>query len=262
MFILGAAPCLRAHMDDPATRAAIAEHSSFGLNKSFREFARLGWWPTHYGMFDRTMFETPAMVAEISEIVLDPRCTVQKFYLVGDHHRGQDVFPKAVQDSPKFVKFNYPQRPAAEKVAVVKEGTAGLWALRISADLGFSAVAFVGFTDSKYALRKHKEFARDPTHPRRWIVSKPLQSNPDHWFVDYHRVGDLLAIHPDDLSTFDDGLPPPVPRPTLRAVCAEVRTAHPGITLMVVATTDALDNSLARVATVAEVKAKVFGRAG
>lgn len=192
LLVLGNGPSLRGV--DFARFHGVA---TLGMNAAYRYWDRIGWRPTHYACLDDALIDTHHEA--IAALMRENR--IETAFLSGrylDHH------PDAAQDPrfaflDSFVPYWHEQRGAAHGLALIASAcfetsdpsklTTGAYAVRYGAHLGYDEIGLIG-VDLKYAPLQEAA----PVEGLRLTMTSTPASNPNYFFDDYQRSGDVFHV--------------------------------------------------------------------
>jgi len=200
--VLGNGPSLRGF--DFSILAGVA---SIGMNAAYRYWDTIDWRPTHYCCLDDALIDTHH--TEIHRLMTEGR--IETAFLSGSYLK---YHPEAVDDArfvflDQFVKYWHETRGKALGLAFTDHPafrstdpsklTTGAFAARYAAYCGYTHIGLLGVD-----LRYQEQPAAQPLEGHRLTLSETPASNPNYFFDDYQRAGDVFhepnpAEHGGDL---------------------------------------------------------------
>jgi len=194
LIVVGNGPSLRDHYFDIIREKNI---DTFGLNSAYRYFEKMGWYPTYYGCFDYALTESHN--EEWSKMILDKDCPIEKYFLIERPSIEAKLphttcfFPDEIRNHPKFVErphnqdgLGYPEFGTRHQ----KISCTGANAVRTGIELGYKKIILIGH-DATYVQSTDMDGA-DFVEGCRYEISKDLNENPNYFWKDYQRKGDLF----------------------------------------------------------------------
>ena len=158
-------------------------YDTFALNCSFRVFDKIGWWPTYHGSFDYN-------------------CNKQHKdnfikLIQGDNPIKKCFYVTNISNSNKFQFINLIPFGASNKWNSNEEdfklfndgGNSAINACQVGICMGYSKIFLIGvdcnyvpIPDSIISIGNGKE-----------KVIKEIKNNPNYWFDEYQKVGDIYS---------------------------------------------------------------------
>lgn len=191
-FIIGNGPSLRGF-----DLHRLARFTTIGMNAAYRHWDRIGWYPDHYCCLDEQLVLTHH--EHILRMIDEGQ--VRSAFLSA---RLLDLHPDRARDSRiHFLESFYPSMDPLRRTRHVlplfessffKGGqarvTTGSHAVRYAAFLGYRALYLLGI-DLRYQERIAEA---EPVEGLVLRMARTPQSNPNYFFDDYQREGDLYNI--------------------------------------------------------------------
>ena len=180
-----------------------------GMNLAHRYYERIDWFPTLYGLCDAKVVEN--RLEELRGLVgRHPQTT---FYVADKSNqvclpdnRFNRTRRKLSKSHPVFKRLFRLERfrrivtaevPEAPNVQPIKHGSTGPRMTRILIDKGIRRIILIG-ADADYVehieqARYHPSDLHLPVAFRRLVIESEVESNPNYFFDDYQRVGDVYS---------------------------------------------------------------------
>lgn len=194
IIAIGNGPSLR-EVSLPSLRGV----HTLGMNAAYRHWEKIDWWPTYYACADhrlamshiaffreaalsrrfRAMLLPASVLDEAPELAECADVTFVDQFLPYWFNQLDPRFGRKLLRDPFFDT----QRPASM--------TTGAMSLRWALSMGYRRLGLLGI-DCTY--QPMKEWARDEATPIALRIGQPVASNPNYFFDDYQRVGDLFNV--------------------------------------------------------------------
>ncbi len=193
-FVLGNGPSLRG-----VDLARFTGEATVGMNAAYREWDRIGWYPTHYACLDEELIAThhEAIRRLIDERAVETAFLTARFLdfypEFATHERCffLDSFRKAGRWRERRQKYGltFSEEPAFTTSAPTKLTTGG-YAVRFAIFLGYRSIYLLGI-DCNYVeilpdARSVGEIALE--------MSNTPEQNPNYFFDDYQQAGDRYNV--------------------------------------------------------------------
>lgn len=156
---------------------------TFGLNGAYRGYEKIGWYPTYHGSFDELSLEN----YEQDFVDLIESGNIQRHF-----------YRKNISNNPRFQYINMHRygvqktinRSPEDFKSFTDTGNSGTNACSIGICLGYKRILLVG-VDVNYVERIQESFEVRPG----WLgIKKQPEKNPNYWFDDYQRPGDIYNL--------------------------------------------------------------------
>ena len=178
VFILGNGPSLREF-----DFYSLSGNVCVGMNAAFRHWHRINWYPTYYICMDTVMVETQK--ESIKELILKYNDRIKLFFI---RKNILDFYPEINNNPHVLFLEDYLNSPYFEKLS--KWCTTGSFATLFAAMLGYKKLFLLGIdlvfieqiAESKHVNGHILKITKTPKH------------NPNYFFDDYQRKGDLYNI--------------------------------------------------------------------
>lgn len=148
---------------------------TFGLNLAFREFSRIDWAPTYFGSFD---MNTAQRHSDELEKYISSEDRISKFF-----------FPNKISSDNRVVRVRIKKDPkllATSFESFYTGGNSGIDACQAGLIMGYKKLIIVG-VDADY-----NEILAESKQIKGYLkIDKKIDKNPNYWFNDYQRVGDI-----------------------------------------------------------------------
>ncbi len=180
-----------------------------GMNFAYREYEKTDWFPDIYGFCDVKTLENKvedltALVARHPETTFyaAPRVSqlcIQKTpenleWIARSKANPDSDEAKELEKFRRTVSIDFPQAP---NLLPIKHGPTGVRLTSIVIEKGYERILLIG-ADANYVERipecvEHPDDGHLPVEFRRLIISRPVVENPNYFFNDYQRVGDIYS---------------------------------------------------------------------
>ncbi len=154
---------------------------TFGMVGAYRYFEKIKWWPTYFGLADRKVVYHHRH--ELARLMEDETVTTKKFYLSWK-----------IADNPRL--------------ELIEHSSTGSFCLKKALELGYKEIYLIGMegkyveeiaesrplTDEEFARYGFKELNLTPAESKLRIITKTPSYNPNYFFPDYQREGDIYSL--------------------------------------------------------------------
>ncbi len=180
-----------------------------GMNFAYRYFERVGWFPNLHGFCDTKTLENK--VDELAALVArHPKTTFYAAHRVSqlcvvETPENAELLARVQKDRAlekelgwdrfrRTVSYDLPNAP---NLCPIKHGPTGVRLSGVAMDLGIERILLIG-ADADYVERipeamDHPDDGHLPESYRRLIISRPVEDNPNYFFNDYQRPGDIYS---------------------------------------------------------------------
>ncbi len=186
-----------------------SELVTVGMNLAFRYFERIDWFPTLYGLCDAKVVEnrleelrglvtrhpqtTFHVASESNQLCLHPNLFNRRRLALAKAH---PIFKRLFR-LERFRRIVTSEVPEAPNVLPIKHGSTGSQMARILIDNGIRRIVLIG-ADADYVehiaeASYHPSDLHLPVAFRRLVIMSVVESNPNYFFDDYQRVGDVYS---------------------------------------------------------------------
>jgi len=186
-----------------------SELVTVGMNLAYRYYERINWFPTLYGLCDTKVVEN--RLEELRGLVArHPRTT---FYAASRtnqlcldrnrYNRTRLALTKAYPIVERLFRLERFRRivtcevPDAPNVLPIKHGSTGSRMTQLLIDKGIRRIVLIG-ADADYVehieqAEYHPSDLHLPVAFRRLVIMGEVERNPNYFFDDYQRVGDVYS---------------------------------------------------------------------
>ena len=179
MLIIGNGPSTR-RLAERGFDALPADVDTFGMGAAYRHFERVGWWPTYYALADSKVVHSHR--AALARLIDDQSVSTKRFY-----------FSLPISQSDRFVH--------------IPHSSTGDFCFRKAIELGYREIYLIGIegsyveeiaesrplTDEEFAALGFEALNLPPEWRKLLIVKSTPAQNPNYFFDDYQREGDVYS---------------------------------------------------------------------
>ncbi len=194
LVIVGNGPSLKQEYIDAIKERGLP---SFGLNSAYRYFEKMNWYPDYYGCFDYALTESHK--EEWSKLIEDESCPIKKYFLIERPSieallpHTSLYFKDGIRNNKKFVERPHNQDGIGHPHFGTKNkkiSCTGANAVRTGIELGYKKIILIGH-DASYVQSKDLDEAK-LVGGCRYEIDKDMNENPNYFWPDYQRKGDLF----------------------------------------------------------------------
>ncbi|MFT6398056.1 MAG: hypothetical protein ACJAYU_002811 [Bradymonadia bacterium] len=180
-----------------------------GMNFAYREYEKTDWFPKVYGFCDvktleNKVEELTALVARhpettfyaaprVSQICL-PKTPENLEWIARSKKNPGSEEAMELEKFRRTVSIDFPDAP---NLLPIKHGPTGVRLSSVVIDQGIERILLIG-ADANYVEKipeatEHPDDGHLPLEFRRLIISRDVEENPNYFFNDYQRVGDIYS---------------------------------------------------------------------
>ena len=180
-----------------------------GMNLAYRYYDRIDWFPALYGLCDTKVVEnrleelrglvsrhpqtTFYVASKVNQLCIHPNLFNRKRLALA---KAYPIFERLFR-LERFRRIVTCEVPEAPNVLPIKHGPTGARMTQILIDKGIRRILLIG-ADADYVehikeATYHTSDLHLPVAFRRLVITGEVESNPNYFFDDYQRVGDVYS---------------------------------------------------------------------